>query len=73
MVDSEGRKRRSSDIPGSLAAACKDVAAGVLRENSGLRYDKILAARTRMASGYYSSDHVARAVASRLLEDGALE
>lgn len=72
MVDREGRTHKPGGIPGSLAAACKEVAAGVLRENAGLRYDKIVAARTRIANGYYRSDHVARTVASRLLDEGAL-
>jgi hypothetical protein len=71
-VDREGRTHKPSDIPGTIAAACKDVAAGVRREHSNLRYDKIQAARTRIANGYYSTAHIARVVASRLLEEGAL-
>jgi len=71
-VDKEGRTHKPCEIPASITAAFKEIAAGVLRENTGLRYDKILAARTRIANGYYDSDHVLRTVVSRLLEDGAI-
>lgn len=71
-VDTEGRTHKPRNLPVTIKAACKEVAAGVIRERAGLRYDKIVAARTRIANGYYNSDHVVRTVAARLIEDGAL-
>jgi len=52
-----------------MTDGCKNIAARVRQENSGLRYDKIQAARNRIATGYYSSPHVIRIIASRLLEE----
>ena len=72
MADKKAGRRRSDDIPSGVAAGCKNLAASVRQENAGLRYDKIQAARNRIATGYYSSPHVVRIIASRLVEESCL-
>jgi len=65
----EGRPKVT--VPAQLAAECREIAGDIREQNQSIRYDKITAARVRMSSGYYNSGHVLRAIASRLLEDGA--
>jgi len=72
MADKTAGRRKADRIPFGMTDECKDIAARVRHENAGLRYDKIQAARNRIATGYYSSPHVVRIIASRLIEESCL-
>ena len=72
MADKTAGRHRTDRVPSNVTDECKDIAARVRQENAGLRYDKIQAARNRIATGYYSSPHVIRIIASRLIEESCL-
>jgi uncharacterized protein with HEPN domain len=72
-VDRSGRNRTKEGLPARIAAECSGIAEDIRDQNDSIRYDKIVAARARMANGYYNSGHVVRAIASRLLSEGQPE
>jgi hypothetical protein len=60
----------SHQLPEELENRCCRIAREIRDRNVSLRDDKILAARLRICSGYYDSEHVLKIVASRLLSEG---
>ena len=71
-MDRSSRSRGTDDVPPGIKTECKRMAEDLRVETQAVRYDKILAARMRVASGYYNSGHVLRVIAARLLEGGVL-
>ena len=68
-MDRSGQDQKRETVPAGLAAECKQIAGDIRELSQSIRYDKITAARVRMSSGYYNSEHVLRTIASRLLDE----
>ena len=69
-MDRSGKNRTKEGLPTRIASECSGIAEDIRDQNDSIRYDKIVAARTRMSNGYYNEGHVVRAIASRLLNEG---
>jgi hypothetical protein len=69
-VPRSGRRKPLSGLPEELLSQCHQIAKDLRTRNEMVRDEKILAARVRICSGYYDSEHVIRIVASRLLSEG---
>lgn len=69
-MDKSDHNQQKHDLPDGVAGQCKGISDQIREENRSIRYDKVLAARMRISSGYYNSGHVLRVIASRLLQEG---
>jgi hypothetical protein len=64
------RRKLIESLPTELVSQCGEIAEELRTKGEEVRDEKILAARVRICSGYYDSEHVSCTIASRLLSEG---
>lgn len=60
---------RLKRIPADLVADCRQISQEISDQQNTVRESKVIAAKIRIESEYYTSDNVLRIVASRLLDE----
>jgi hypothetical protein len=60
---------RLKKLPADLVAECRQISKEISDDKDAVREAKVIAAKIRIESDYYTSDNVLRIVASRLLDE----
>jgi hypothetical protein len=64
-----GSRDRLDTLPADLAAECRRISREIREEREEIREAKVIAAKIRIDTDYYTSNDVLRIVASRLLDE----